>query len=155
MKLEKFDAASKAKIIREVKAIMPNMNLVEVCRSILFRKALAVADCSSGQEIRRVCTQGSEGERTKGRGRKTDEYTQRTGCNCCSRMISTLSFIHTFWRAAYNIPFFMGPTYYLISEAKLYFVITSQATLIHQIKRYDRYVLKPTIRAPNASLSRI
>lgn len=30
LKLEKFDAAAKAKIIREVKAIMPNMNLVEV-----------------------------------------------------------------------------------------------------------------------------
>ncbi|EUC65402.1 60S ribosomal protein L7/L12 [Rhizoctonia solani AG-3 Rhs1AP] len=29
VKLEKFDPASKAKIIREVKAIMPNMNLVE------------------------------------------------------------------------------------------------------------------------------
>ncbi|CAE6419826.1 unnamed protein product [Rhizoctonia solani] len=29
VKLEKFDAASKAKIIREVKAMMPNMNLVE------------------------------------------------------------------------------------------------------------------------------
>ncbi|KAL1407590.1 54S ribosomal protein L12, mitochondrial [Vanrija albida] len=29
LKLEKFDAAAKAKIIREVKAIMPNMNLVE------------------------------------------------------------------------------------------------------------------------------
>ncbi|KAF8609491.1 ClpS-like protein [Ceratobasidium sp. AG-I] len=29
VKLEKIDAASKAKIIREVKAIMPNMNLVE------------------------------------------------------------------------------------------------------------------------------
>lgn len=30
VKLEKFDAGAKAKIIREVKAIMPNMNLVEV-----------------------------------------------------------------------------------------------------------------------------
>ncbi|KGB75746.2 50S small subunit ribosomal protein L7/L12 [Cryptococcus deuterogattii R265] len=29
VKLEKFDAAAKAKIIREVKALMPNMNLVE------------------------------------------------------------------------------------------------------------------------------
>ncbi|WRT69189.1 ribosomal protein L7/L12 [Kwoniella shivajii] len=29
VKLEKFDATAKAKIIREVKAIMPNMNLVE------------------------------------------------------------------------------------------------------------------------------
>ena len=30
VKLEKFDAAAKAKVIREVKAMMPNMNLVEV-----------------------------------------------------------------------------------------------------------------------------
>lgn len=29
VKLEKFDAAAKAKVIREVKAMMPNMNLVE------------------------------------------------------------------------------------------------------------------------------
>ncbi|OWZ75557.1 ribosomal protein L7/L12 [Cryptococcus neoformans Tu401-1] len=29
VKLEKFDAAAKAKVIREVKALMPNMNLVE------------------------------------------------------------------------------------------------------------------------------
>lgn len=33
VKLEKFEATAKAKIIREVKAIMPNMNLVEVCPS--------------------------------------------------------------------------------------------------------------------------
>lgn len=30
LKLEKIDASAKAKIIREVKGIMPNMNLVEV-----------------------------------------------------------------------------------------------------------------------------
>ena len=30
VKLEKIDATQKAKVIREVKAIMPNMNLVEV-----------------------------------------------------------------------------------------------------------------------------
>jgi large subunit ribosomal protein L7/L12 len=30
VKLEKIDAANKAKVIREVKALMPNMNLVEV-----------------------------------------------------------------------------------------------------------------------------
>jgi len=30
VKLEKFETAAKAKIIREVKAMMPNMNLVEV-----------------------------------------------------------------------------------------------------------------------------
>jgi large subunit ribosomal protein L7/L12 len=30
IKLEKFDAASKAKVIRELKALIPGMNLVEV-----------------------------------------------------------------------------------------------------------------------------
>lgn len=30
VKLESFDASAKAKVIREVKAVMPNMNLVEV-----------------------------------------------------------------------------------------------------------------------------
>lgn len=29
VKLEKFDAAAKAKIIKEIKAVIPNMNLVE------------------------------------------------------------------------------------------------------------------------------
>jgi large subunit ribosomal protein L7/L12 len=37
LKLEKIDAAAKAKIIREVKAIMPNMNLVEVSGRSLSR----------------------------------------------------------------------------------------------------------------------
>lgn len=34
VKLEKFDATAKAKIIREVKAMMPNMNLVEVSLTV-------------------------------------------------------------------------------------------------------------------------
>ena len=40
VKLEKIDAAQKAKVIREVKAMMPNMNLVEVSlRGLLARMA--------------------------------------------------------------------------------------------------------------------
>ena len=35
VKLEKIDPAAKAKIIKEVKAIMPNMNLVEVSRIVI------------------------------------------------------------------------------------------------------------------------
>jgi len=31
LRLESFDAASKAKVIREVKATFANMNLMEVC----------------------------------------------------------------------------------------------------------------------------
>ncbi len=39
VKLEKFDAASKAKVIREIKALIPGANLVEVN---LFLKSLIV-----------------------------------------------------------------------------------------------------------------
>jgi large subunit ribosomal protein L7/L12 len=40
VKLEKFDAGAKAKIIREVKALMPNMNLVEVSPLALCIRSL-------------------------------------------------------------------------------------------------------------------
>ena len=40
VKLEKFDATAKAKIIREVKAMMPNMNLVEVSPAVATLKAI-------------------------------------------------------------------------------------------------------------------
>ena len=35
MKLEAFDAAAKPKIIREVKAMVPNLTLIEVCVLLL------------------------------------------------------------------------------------------------------------------------
>jgi large subunit ribosomal protein L7/L12 len=44
VKLEKFEATAKAKIIREVKAIMPNMNLVEVCPSFFFGLKVQITD---------------------------------------------------------------------------------------------------------------
>ena len=43
VKLEKIDATQKAKVIREVKAIMPNMNLVEVSVGIGQVSACAAA----------------------------------------------------------------------------------------------------------------
>lgn len=45
VKLDKIDPASKAKIIKEVKAIMPNMNLVEV-RQLLHSESCPYADLS-------------------------------------------------------------------------------------------------------------
>lgn len=42
VKLEKIDAAQKAKVIREVKAMMPNMNLVEVSPSSTRRQTAIV-----------------------------------------------------------------------------------------------------------------
>jgi len=43
VKMEKIDAAQKAKVIREVKAMMPNMNLVEVSLLCYFEKGHADA----------------------------------------------------------------------------------------------------------------
>jgi large subunit ribosomal protein L7/L12 len=36
VKLESFDAGSKPKIIKEVKALVPNLTLIEVCLSFFF-----------------------------------------------------------------------------------------------------------------------
>jgi hypothetical protein len=68
VKLEKFDAGAKAKIIREVKAIMPNMNLVEASLSPLrIIKDIAYI---VGKEVCRIGTSDFEGELAKGRGRE-------------------------------------------------------------------------------------
>jgi hypothetical protein len=70
VKLEKFDAGAKAKIIREVKAIMPNMNLVEVGLFSLAFTFLRPFTNQAGQEICRVCTPNLEGELAKGGSRE-------------------------------------------------------------------------------------
>jgi hypothetical protein len=70
VKLEKFDAGAKAKIIREVKAIMPNMNLVEVSLSfVIYLRRRGVTD-DSGKEVCRVRAPDLEGELAKGGSRE-------------------------------------------------------------------------------------
>jgi hypothetical protein len=70
VKLEKFDAGAKAKIIREVKAIMPNMNLVEVSLSfVIYLRRRGVTN-DPGKEVRRVRTPDLEGELAKGGSRE-------------------------------------------------------------------------------------
>jgi hypothetical protein len=87
VKLEKFDAAAKAKIIREVKAIMPNMNLVEVsihsaCQG--SREALLKAPLTQiglpGQEVCRECAANTEGELAQGGSREVEEDSRGFGC---------------------------------------------------------------------------
>lgn len=53
VKLESFDAAAKAKVIREVKALVPNLTLIEVGKPIHFvPKPSQEFSPSSGQEVR-------------------------------------------------------------------------------------------------------
>ena len=57
VKLEKIDPAQKAKVIREVKAMMPNMNLVEVSLgsfSLLLSLCCLVDPCKDALVWRRV-----------------------------------------------------------------------------------------------------
>lgn len=72
--LTKIDAAQKAKAIKEVKAIMPGMNLVEV-RFLAWKRAserdLEITDvhpplANPGQEVCRVAPQDAQGERNQG-----------------------------------------------------------------------------------------
>jgi ribosomal protein L7/L12 len=63
LKLEKIDAAAKAKIIREVKGLMPNMNLVEVskeekserrrrsCLFVMSGVGVLLAHCASLESV--------------------------------------------------------------------------------------------------------
>jgi hypothetical protein len=64
--LEKFDAAAKPKIIKEIKLLIPNMNLMEV-RPDLYISSLDVSHLfpDIGEEVRGVSPEGSEGEHPK------------------------------------------------------------------------------------------
>lgn len=53
VKLESFDAGAKPKIIREVKALVPNLTLIDV-RHISTSNSLAKDPIPTGQEIRRI-----------------------------------------------------------------------------------------------------
>lgn len=46
VKLDSIDATAKAKVIREVKAINPTMNLVEVCFILILYKFLLISHSS-------------------------------------------------------------------------------------------------------------
>ena len=74
VKLESFDAGSKPKIIREVKALVPNLTLIDVrpawSRHILYP---AYTRLFTGKEVRRVTTQDVEGELVEGGRREAPE----------------------------------------------------------------------------------
>lgn len=91
VKLEKFDAAAKAKVIREIKAILPGANLVEVISHPSLLSPLL------GQEVRGVCSQGHPFRRSKRGGREAESYPGGCWCNCCpgvklTKILSGLSF---------------------------------------------------------------
>ena len=67
VKLESFDAAAKPKIIREVKAMVPNLTLIDVrVRSASSVQPLNLRSCVTGQEVRRVASQSPQGEPAEG-----------------------------------------------------------------------------------------
>ena len=72
VKLESFDAGATPKVIREVKALVPNLTLMDVSllrslpNRILDAKFHSHFPTSTGQEVRRVITKSPEGEPVKG-----------------------------------------------------------------------------------------
>jgi large subunit ribosomal protein L7/L12 len=65
VKLESFDAGAKPKIIREVKAMIPNLTLIDVRRLFVLLRYMAKL-LLTGQEVRRVATKSPEGESPEG-----------------------------------------------------------------------------------------
>ena len=112
VKLESFDAAAKPKIIREVKAMVPNLTLIEVSHRNASRTPflllLHLFPSSSsvslpitpvlfvrfsllmqlippiGEEIRRVATKSSQGERRQGGRREAQKDVHGPRCHCCA-----------------------------------------------------------------------
>lgn len=122
VKLEKIDAANKAKVIREVKAIMPNMNLVEACVLFLNGGFIKV-NYRLGQKIRGVGSKDVKGKCAKGGGRKVDENTQRAGCDCFARIINFYTvYQYILRRRIYTIPFSepQGKIVFLFSQIMLH-----------------------------------
>ena len=81
VKLEAIDAAQKAKVIREVKAIMPNMNLVEVSlpsailpHAIIDVGVVLTWRCK-GEKVCRVNAADDQGEHAERRRRETTKDT--------------------------------------------------------------------------------
>ena len=106
VKLEKFEATAKAKIIREVKAMMPNMNLVEVShycfgtRLIIMHLRLVwqphwrILIPLIGQEVCRVGASGVEGELTEGRSGETTKAIDGSWCHDLAVIVMLL---HLTW----------------------------------------------------------
>jgi len=62
--LNSFDAAAKPKIIREVKALVPNLTLIDVsaCRYSIDLACLPLRPSLAGEEVRRVRPKSPQGE---------------------------------------------------------------------------------------------
>ena len=75
VKLESFDAASKPKVIKEVKAMVPNLTLIEVrlTNLTLVRREILTHPPNLGEEVCRVVTEVPQGEYAKGGGREAQE----------------------------------------------------------------------------------
>ena len=92
MKLEAFDAAAKPKIIREVKAMVPNLTLIEVCVMLLSfvrfwtkrHGATSARLPFPGEEIRRVPTAGPQGGPLEGGRGEAQKDVHGPRRHCCA-----------------------------------------------------------------------
>lgn len=75
VKLTKIDDKEKVKIIREVKNLVANLNLVQVCRTGRAAQVGGITEHAlhTGQEVRRVTAPDRQGEYFQGGGRKDQE----------------------------------------------------------------------------------
>ena len=85
VKLESFDATAKPKIIREVKALIPNLTLMDVRTSVNRSKILLLNGSLStlGKEVCGIASEGFERELAEGRCWEVEEDLHRPW-RCCS-----------------------------------------------------------------------
>lgn len=73
VQLESFDAGSKPKIIREVKAMVPNLTLIDVRYPVRVLVLILICVIFAGEEIRRISAKDPQGEPAQGGGREVEK----------------------------------------------------------------------------------
>jgi hypothetical protein len=99
VKLESFDAGSKPKVIKEVKAMVPNLTLIEVRRPffsfspLTFLKTESFDSIDSGEKVCRVCAKGAQRGRHQGGCREDQKGLRGARCHRRPRVGTSLLFL--------------------------------------------------------------
>ena len=97
--LESFEAASKPKVIREVKALVPNLTLMDVRNFNSHFTVIDIRTLSAGQETCRISSESVKGECLKRRRREAKEGIRKHRCSRETRVTLHEDLISSHYKA--------------------------------------------------------
>jgi hypothetical protein len=128
VKLESFDAATKPKIIKEVKALVPNLTLIEVRGCLLV--SYHILSPFAGEEVRRVSAEGAQGEHVEGgRGEAQGDIHRPRRRGCSGIIDHDVSWSLSFLPVSYSV---------LLQPPPHHLTCTGQGSCVFARPRYMR-----------------